>query len=839
MKFSTRSIERYTAAAIIPYFLLALVLLTAVLIAQQSSRFAEIVGQVQAPFALILAIIVNIAPSLLLFTIPMSVLAGTLIGFSRMGSDSELIAMRAAGVGDARLLFAPVMIGIVCAILTFYIAIVHTPFAARQLRDATLRAAQDRLKSPIQPGAFATDIGDKVIYVRSGDQARGVWQGVFIFSQDANGRALLVTAEDGRLDSSQDVAELVLRDANAITFNLPATTTSSDAKVATDNVFDNPKTPAVGLETRKGRIDNGGISNGTGEKPQFISERSGQLRIKLEDKLGTLVESLRTRTPELDELPWDKLSAATTDHAATQQQRRAAQIVQHKKLSLGFASLCFALLGAIIGLRVKRGGRGVGVLLSLALMIVYYLLALSGEQLARASTLPVIAGVWGATLITLIFALVYLVAPRLTIRRKLTNKGHVENRFVDLADRQGKPFAQADSLSSPSARLGISTLLFGLLDRKLFGSLIANFLFTLVALASVFLIFTLFELWRYIAANNIEWQIVAQYMLYLTPFVYSTLAAASLLVAVIFTYALLARRSEAVAWLACGQSVYRLFLPSLSLAILVGFGVWMVGESVLPYTNRKQDVLRARIRGGAPSYITSGGRQWSVSFDNRYIISYKARRVGQLGEWHSEIDARQSADSAQILLDSPLIFTLSDSSIHVAEIITGSYAEWSNDGLILSDSNSAAVGKSFTRRGEGQDVNFIPLKIDSQPLQASQVKLTHFTSHELETILARAKRSGDLPAQRKAQLAIQKRAAASVAPLVMVLLAMPLAIAFGRRSALVSLCIAILVGILFWGVSSGIDILGTYGLMPIPLAAWGSSMVFGVAGFYLLTRTRT
>jgi len=41
-------------------------LLTSVLVAQQSSRFAEIVGQVQAPLQFILAIIVNIALSRIL-----------------------------------------------------------------------------------------------------------------------------------------------------------------------------------------------------------------------------------------------------------------------------------------------------------------------------------------------------------------------------------------------------------------------------------------------------------------------------------------------------------------------------------------------------------------------------------------------------------------------------------------------------------------------------------------------------------------------------------------------------------------------------------------------------
>ena len=96
---SRRLIARYVAAASLPYFLLAAVLLTAVLMAQESERFVELALYAQLPISLFGRIELALIPNVLVFTLPMAVLAGVMIGFARMGSDSEIVAMRAAGIG--------------------------------------------------------------------------------------------------------------------------------------------------------------------------------------------------------------------------------------------------------------------------------------------------------------------------------------------------------------------------------------------------------------------------------------------------------------------------------------------------------------------------------------------------------------------------------------------------------------------------------------------------------------------------------------------------------------------------------------------------------------------
>ena len=104
MSTAAKLIPRYVVKGALPYAVLSLVLLTAILFTQQSGRFAELAFYADLPLSLAGEIAVALLPSVLILTLPVAVLAGIVIGFARMGSDSEIIAIRAAGVGTWTLL---------------------------------------------------------------------------------------------------------------------------------------------------------------------------------------------------------------------------------------------------------------------------------------------------------------------------------------------------------------------------------------------------------------------------------------------------------------------------------------------------------------------------------------------------------------------------------------------------------------------------------------------------------------------------------------------------------------------------------------------------------------
>lgn len=761
---SQRLIAAYVARAAVPYVLLTFALLTAILFVQQAGRFAELALYAQIPLALLTELGAAFLPNVLVLSLPTAVLAGIIIGYARMGSDSEIVAMRAAGIGTWTLLWPVLVIGVLVAAATSYIQVVEAPRATRDLKRAAIEAALRKLESPVEPRTFNTEIPGYVIYVRDGDKATGSWGRVFIYSQQADGSARVVTARSGRIDSSGNVSELVLRD--AVATKLPALTEA--------------------------------------EKDSYVVERLDQLRISIDTGRAGLISRLNGNAVEPDELNWQQLVGQTS--SGTAEQQAAAQRTLHRRLALSISPIVFAFLGGALGLRVRRGGKGIGVLLAIAILVVYYLMSLLGESLSRSGTLPIIVGAWAATGLMVLLSGVFL-----TIRQTPS----ISLRFRRRTESDGRLII---GNKTPTHTVGVSRSGFpSLLDVGLFRSLSSSFLVTFVALVAIFIIFTLFELWRFIATNRVGIGLVARYTLFLLPLITVEIFPASMLVAALLTYALLARRNESVAWWASGQSVYRLMVPGLLFAAAAAAGTWLVQEHVMPYSNVRQDSLRAQIKGGEARAMTGTGRQWLASAESNRLYSY---------EFNEQANT----------LEQPTIYDFDPEGVHPTIITNGSSGKW-------TAANSISLHDAEVLRFQGmqldrQQAKQIEVAIEPVTVFKPTIdKPSQLSATGLKSYLIAARRRG---VQVSAlAVALQRKYAAPFSVIVMAFIGIPLALSFGRRGTVVALCAAVGLSIAYWIVGGGLQQLGNLGLLPPAVAGWAPPVIFAAAGSYLLSRVRT
>src|SRR6476620_4268703 len=123
-------IARYLVQAVLPYFLLSWVLLTVVLFVQQASRYADIFFSVNIPAQLVWQLTFALIPNVIAFTCPMAVLVGTIIGLSKMQGDSELVAIRASGVGNWQIAVPIVILGVVLSGFACLVNLYGVPIAA-------------------------------------------------------------------------------------------------------------------------------------------------------------------------------------------------------------------------------------------------------------------------------------------------------------------------------------------------------------------------------------------------------------------------------------------------------------------------------------------------------------------------------------------------------------------------------------------------------------------------------------------------------------------------------------------------------------------------------------
>ena len=75
----------------------------------------------------------------------------------------------------------------------------------------------------------------------------------------------------------------------------------------------------------------------------------------------------------------------------------------HKKFALPISIIIFLLIGAPLGIQLKRGGIGMSMAISLMFFILYYILIVGGEKLADKNQLDPILAMWLPNIIILIF----------------------------------------------------------------------------------------------------------------------------------------------------------------------------------------------------------------------------------------------------------------------------------------------------------------------------------------------------------------------------------------------------------------------------------------------------
>src|SRR6185295_5329759 len=96
----------------------------------------------------------------------------------------------------------------------------------------------------------------------------------------------------------------------------------------------------------------------------------------------TKVSISETSTGEL----WNEMKAGSASYEE--------RVEFHRRLALPFACLVFALAGLPLGVSTTRGSRSMGLILSLILMLVYYLAFIGGTRIAGNAQFSPFLGAW-------------------------------------------------------------------------------------------------------------------------------------------------------------------------------------------------------------------------------------------------------------------------------------------------------------------------------------------------------------------------------------------------------------------------------------------------------------
>src|SRR6266481_176970 len=161
--------------------LLGTLLFTFVLFLQRVGRLFEILVRSSAPPPTVAYLFGLAIPFTLTFTVPLGVLVGVLIALSRMSSDGEITALRAAGI-PSRKVIAPVLIfAVLATMVTATASLWFTPYSTTKTYKVLNQLVAAELTAEVQPRVFEEQFPNRILYVGNvipGNVTR--WRNVFI-----------------------------------------------------------------------------------------------------------------------------------------------------------------------------------------------------------------------------------------------------------------------------------------------------------------------------------------------------------------------------------------------------------------------------------------------------------------------------------------------------------------------------------------------------------------------------------------------------------------------------------------------------------------------------------
>src|SRR5208283_4801022 len=149
-----RILARYILKEIFSHSLLGLLVFTFVIFIRQLGNLLELVVRHNVPLNDMATLFLLPVPSILMMTIPLAVMVGTLIGLSRMAADGEAIAVRASGIGIGAFIRPVMFLAVTGWAVTLWMGLFLAPQALRKMNRMESGLTASQVPYEIQPRVF-------------------------------------------------------------------------------------------------------------------------------------------------------------------------------------------------------------------------------------------------------------------------------------------------------------------------------------------------------------------------------------------------------------------------------------------------------------------------------------------------------------------------------------------------------------------------------------------------------------------------------------------------------------------------------------------------------------
>ena len=326
------------------------------------------------PLITVIKIFFLLLPAMLVKTFPMAVLLAGLLAFGRLSSDSEIVALRAAGANVYRIIRPVMIFALFIAVMSFSVDQIVVPKAGETITRLTDEVVKSRAVKSSDPVSKYQVIDGKVrlyISAKKINVAEHKMSGVtIVFLDEKEVEQFVLTCRDLEFYDVNDWR--ILGESQLTSLNTP------------------PNTAPLVV-----RLENGAWPDG------------------LPTVHMTIADMLSNRKDEFDLISMATLGAKIKDVKERRSETPAVisnmEYIYWNKLAVPLAAFLFGSLGAVLGIRNHRSGTASGLAMAIGIILAYMLLTQFMSVLANGGLFPAYVASFAPTVVGLFATAIIMV----------------------------------------------------------------------------------------------------------------------------------------------------------------------------------------------------------------------------------------------------------------------------------------------------------------------------------------------------------------------------------------------------------------------------------------------
>ncbi|MDR2861124.1 MAG: LPS export ABC transporter permease LptF [Syntrophobacterales bacterium] len=350
-----RILNRYIFKEILLVFVFILLILTFVLLMGRTVSLMDLIINKGVRFLDVALLILFLLPSLMVYTIPISLLIATLIGIGRLSSDSEITVMKSSGISLYQLLSPVFILALISFLATAGMSLFLSPAGNMATKDLLFAIAQHKASVGIQERVFNDDFQGILIYANHIPPSGDYLEGVIVSNRRDADNPNTIFAQRAYLISDTANLSMIMR-----------------------------------LET--------GISC----SDDVVLGRYKQMAFRTYDvnlQIGTSADAVRQKGHR-DMYPaelWKNIKKGDADKRTQME----LVIAFYSKIAISFSCLIFPIIALPLAIRPQRSAKSRGFVVGIIIILLYYFLQFGSNSLVEMGKLPPLIGAVGPTVIFL------------------------------------------------------------------------------------------------------------------------------------------------------------------------------------------------------------------------------------------------------------------------------------------------------------------------------------------------------------------------------------------------------------------------------------------------------